>query len=133
MSFLERLGKKEGAEEAKPIFAGRKNSTSDDQYQELNLEIHQRIVNEMNMEQQQMLMNGQQDRREVEAVISGYCSRVLDENPFAVPHGERAAIVADVLDEILGLGPIEPLLKDETVAVAALCLKQHTAGKYYKE
>lgn len=115
MSLLERLGKKEGAEEAKPIFAGRKNSTSDDQYQELKLEIHQRIVNEMNMEQQQMLMNGQQDRREVEAVISGYCSRVLDENPFAVPRGERAAIVADVLDEILGLGPIEPLLKDETV------------------
>nr|WP_092075030.1 CpaF family protein [Dendrosporobacter quercicolus]NSL49995.1 CpaF family protein [Dendrosporobacter quercicolus DSM 1736]SDN27884.1 pilus assembly protein CpaF [Dendrosporobacter quercicolus] len=115
MSLLERLGKKNGMEEAKPIFAGRKTSSSDDQYQELKLEIHQRIVSEMNVEQQQVLMNSQQDRREVETVIAEYCSRVLDENPFVVPRGDRAAIAADVLDEILGLGPIEPLLKDETV------------------
>ena len=32
-----------------------------------------------------------------------------------VPRGERARIVADICDEILGLGPIEPLLKDETI------------------
>lgn len=115
MSLLERLGKKEGLEEAKPIFAGRKNSSTDDQYQELKLDIHRRIVDEMNMEQQQILMNSQQDRREIEGIIAEYCNRVLDENPFAVPRGDRTAIVADLLDEMLGLGPIEPLLKDETV------------------
>jgi pilus assembly protein CpaF len=115
MSLLERLGKKEGLEESKPIFAGRKNSSTDDQYQELKLDIHRRIVDEMNMEQQQILMNGQQERREIEGIIAEYCNRVLDENPFAVPRGDRTAIVADLLDEMLGLGPIEPLLKDETV------------------
>lgn len=115
MSLLERLGKKEGLEESKPIFAGRKSSSTDDQYQELKLDIHRRIVDEMNMEQQQILMNGQQDRREIEGIIAEYCNRVLDENPFAVPRGDRTAIVADLLDEMLGLGPIEPLLKDETV------------------
>ncbi|EIW20447.1 MULTISPECIES: CpaF family protein [Pelosinus] len=115
MSLLERLGKKEGLEESKPIFAGRKNSSTDDQYQELKLDIHRRIVDEMNIEQQQILMNGQQDRREIEGIIAEYCNRVLDENPFAVPRGDRTAIVADLLDEMLGLGPIEPLLKDETV------------------
>jgi pilus assembly protein CpaF len=115
MSLLERLGKKEGMEEAKPIFAGRKNSSTEDQYQELKLEIHRRIVDEMNVEQQRILINGQQDRREIESIIAEYCNRVLDENPFAVPRGDRAAIVADLLDEVLGLGPIEPLLKDETV------------------
>jgi pilus assembly protein CpaF len=60
-------------------------------------------------------MSGQQDRREIEAIIAEYCNRVLDENPFAIPRGDRAAIVADVLDEMLGLGPVEPLLKDETI------------------
>lgn len=115
MSLLERLGKREGLEESKPIFAGRKNSSTDDQYQELKLDIHRRIVDEMNIEQQQILMNGQQDRREIESIIAEYCNRVLDENPFAVPRGDRTAIVADLLDEMLGLGPIEPLLKDETV------------------
>ncbi len=115
MSLLERLGKREGLEESKPIFAGRKNSSTDDQYQELKLDIHRRIVDEMNIEQQQILMNGQQDRREIEGIIAEYCNRVLDENPFAVPRGDRTAIVADLLDEMLGLGPIETLLKDETV------------------
>ena len=34
---------------------------------------------------------------------------------MSIPRGERARIVADICDEILGLGPIEPLLKDETI------------------
>ncbi len=115
MSLLERLGKKEGSDEPKRIFAGRRNSSAEDQYQELKLEIHRRIVDEMSVEQQQLLTDGQQNRSEVESIIAEYSNRVLDNNLFAVPRGNRTAIVADVLDEMLGLGPIEPLLKDETV------------------
>ena len=115
MSLLERLGKKEGLDEPKRIFAGRRNSSAEDQYQELKLEIHRRIVDEMSLEQQQLLTNGQQNRSEVENIIAEYSNRVLDNNLFTVPRGSRTAIVADVLDEMLGLGPIEPLLKDETV------------------
>ena len=54
-------------------------------------------------------------QEEVEELISAYCQRVLDDNPMSIPRGERARIVADICDEILGLGPIEPLLKDETI------------------
>jgi pilus assembly protein CpaF len=115
MSLLKRLGKPEGLEEPKPIFGERKSSSAEDKYQELKLEIHRRIVDDMSIEQQRVLMSGQQDRREIEAIIAEYCNRVLDENPFAIPRGDRAAIVADVLDEMLGLGPVEPLLKDETI------------------
>lgn len=115
MSLLKRLGKHEGLEEPRPIFAERKNSSDENQYQEVKLEIHRRIVDEINIEQQRILMSGQQDRREIESIIAEYCNRVLDENPFILPRGDRAAIVADVLDEMLGLGPIEPLLKDETI------------------
>ena len=115
MSLLERLGKKTGMEEPKPIFAGRKETAVQDQYQELKLDIHRRIVDEMNREEQQVLTDGRRDRREVEGIISQYCNRVLDENPFVIPRGDRTLIVAEVLDEILGLGPVEPLLKDETV------------------
>ena len=113
--LLERLGKKDGWDEKKPIFAGRKTGAAEDHYQEMKMEIHRRIVDEMNIDQQKILTSGQQDRRELEAIIATSCNRVLDDNPFAVPRGERTAIVADVLDEMLGLGPIEPLLKDETV------------------
>jgi len=115
MSLLERLGKKEGLDEPKQIFASRKNEATEDQYQELKLDIHRRIVDEMDREQQEILTRGQQDRAEVERIISEYCNRVLDENPFVVPRGDRSSIVVDLLDEMLGFGPIEPLLKDETI------------------
>lgn len=115
MSLLERLGKKEGLDEPKQIFASRKNEATEDQYQELKLDIHRRIVDEMDREQQEILTSGHQDRAEVERIISEYCNRVLDENPFVVPRGDRSSIVVDLLDEMLGFGPIEPLLKDETI------------------
>jgi pilus assembly protein CpaF len=118
MSLLERLGRPEGVEAPKPIFAERKSEVTEDEYQGIKLEIHRRIVDEMSAEQQELLTSAQQDsttRQEIEDVITEYCNRVLAENPFAVPRGDRSSIVADVRDEMLGLGPIEPLLKDETI------------------
>jgi len=112
------LGRPEGVEAPKPIFAERKSEVTEDEYQGIKLEIHRRIVDEMSAEQQELLTSAQQDsttRQEIEDVITEYCNRVLAENPFAVPRGDRSSIVADVRDEMLGLGPIEPLLKDETI------------------
>lgn len=114
--LLERLGKPDAWEEQKPIFAGRKTEVVENHYQDVKMEIHRRLVDEMNIDQQKRLTSGQQDRRELEAMIVSSCNRVLDANPFVIPRGERSAIVADVLDEVLGLGPIEPLLKDESVS-----------------
>ncbi|MGL5268951.1 MAG: CpaF family protein [Selenomonadaceae bacterium] len=114
--LLQRLGRAEDIEDApKPIFAARKESPGEDEYQQLKLEIHRRIVDEMDLAQQRQLTSGEQDRKEVEGIIGEYCNNVLEENPFAVPRADRQDIVSDVLDEILGLGPIEPLLKDESV------------------
>ena len=117
-TLVKRLGKLPEQDIPKKIFSTReKNVTINegDQYRTLKLEIHHRIVTEMNVEQQQLLTRGGQDRNTVEQVISSYCNRVIDENPFVVPRGDRQAIINDVIDEILGLGPIEPLLKDDTV------------------
>ena len=114
--LLQRLGRSEEIDEPKAIFADRRESVGDeDEYQQLKLEIHRRIVDEMDLAQQRQLTSGEQDRKEVEGIIGEYCNNVLEENPFAVPRADRQDIVSDVLDEILGLGPIEPLLKDESV------------------
>lgn len=116
MSLLERLGRPEGQQDVqKPIFAERKMAEDEDAYQDLKLMIHRRIVDEMTPEEQQILSRREQDPQQVENLIENYCQRVIDENPFAVPRGERAKIVSDIRDEMLGLGPIEPLLKDETI------------------
>ena len=87
-----------------------------DRYQELKLEIHRRIVDEMNPEEQLVLTRGERSREEVTAIITAYCQRVLEDSPLVVPRGERIQIVSDICDEILGLGPIEPLLKNESIS-----------------
>ena len=120
MSLLERLGRPAGldVDEPKQIFAERKNEVTEDAYQAIKLKIHRRIVDEMTAEEQQLLAHGKADdgsASKVDAVIANYCQRVLDENPFAVPRGERSRIISEVRDEMLGLGPIEPMLKDDTV------------------
>ncbi len=114
--LLERLGCPAGEPiQQKPIFGRRQAEAKEDNYQELKLAIHRRIVDEMTEAEQQFLTSNSHTRAEVEELISAYCQRVLDDNPMSIPRGERARIVADICDEILGLGPIEPLLKDETI------------------
>ena len=114
--LLERLGRPAGEPiQQKTIFGRRQAEAKEDNYQELKLAIHRRIVDEMSDQEQQFLASSNHTRAEVEELISSYCQRVLDDNPMNVPRGERARIVADICDEILGLGPIEPLLKDETI------------------
>ena len=114
--LLERLGRPAGEPiQQKVIFGRRQAEAKEDSYQELKLAIHRRIVDEMSDQEQQFLSSNNHTRAEVEELISSYCQRVLDDNPMNVPRGERARIVADICDEILGLGPIEPLLKDESI------------------
>lgn len=115
--LLERLGRPAGEPiHQKIIFGKRQAEAKEDNYQELKLAIHRRIVDEMSPEEQQFLSSNTHTRAEVEEVISSFCQRVLDDNPMNnVPRGERARIVTDICDEILGLGPIEPLLKDESI------------------
>jgi len=114
--LLERLGRPAGEPiQQKTIFGRKQAEAKEDNYQELKLAIHRRIVDEMSDQEQQFLASNNHTRAEVEELISSYCQRVLDDNPMNVPRGERARIVADICDEILGLGPIEPLLKDETI------------------
>lgn len=114
--LLERLGRPAGEPiQQKTIFGRRQAEAKEDNYQELKLAIHRRIVDEMSDQEQQFLASNNHTRAEVEELISSYCQRVLDDNPMNVPRGERARIVADICDEIMGLGPIEPLLKDESI------------------
>lgn len=115
MTLLERLGRKaELKAEEKSIFAGRTAKVQSDSYQKVKNTIHRRVVDEMAAEHQQDLDAGL-SRKELETIISGYVERALEDNPLVISRSERKRLVADICDEMLGLGPIEPLLKDSTV------------------
>lgn len=117
MSLLERLGQSGKEERTVNVrFSKQKELVSFDPYQEIKIRIHRRIVEDMGVEQQLLLTNASTNRRELEQIVVGFCNQVIAENPFAVPRRERAHIISDMVDEVLGLGPIEPLLKQESIS-----------------
>ena len=116
MKLLERLGRKEGQEQGRnPSFVNKNTQFTDEGYQRIKQEVHRRIVDEMTQEQHQVIDVANPSRDQVETLITDYVERVLEANPFVVPRGERARLISDICDEILGLGPIEPYLKDDSV------------------
>ncbi len=52
---------------------------------------------------------------DVHSKIKAIVDQVIDANGFAVARDERLRLLDSVLSEITGFGPIEPLLRDETI------------------
>ncbi len=52
---------------------------------------------------------------EVRASVAELVDRVISQHQFAVTREERLRLVAETVHEITGLGPLEPLLADETI------------------
>lgn len=115
MILLEKLGRGDCPNVQVQIFAAISNDVADTAYQSIKKTVHRRLVAEMSPQEQMVLSAVHQDAAQVEQVIGNYVEKVLEENPFAVPVSERSKIVSDLKDEMLGLGPIEVLLKDPTV------------------
>lgn len=57
------------------------------------------------------------DRRELVGIVDD----LLDEERRILPEAARAELVAAVVDEALGLGPLEPLLRDPRVTEVMVC------------
>ena len=115
LTLLEKLGRGNQPNVQVQIFATISSETVDNDYQTIKQSVHKIIVEQMTPTEQMVLSDVQQDAAEVEQVIGNYVDKVLEDNPFAVPVSERGRIVSDLRDEMLGLGPIESLLKDPSI------------------
>jgi pilus assembly protein CpaF len=81
------------------------------EYQELKFTLHRKLVDKINLEALATIDN-QRVRSEVrQALIS-----LLDSEPTLLSAIEKQQISDEVLDEVFGLGPLEPLLQDPTIS-----------------
>ena len=55
-------------------------------------------------------------REDSEGKIRSVASSLIAESGVELSADEREAILGDLLDEVFGLGPLEPLLRDKTVS-----------------
>src|SRR5271169_2562807 len=91
--------------------AGKPKGTLKPEYQELKFTLHRKLVDKINLEALATIDN-QRVRSEVrQAVIS-----LIDSEPTLLSSLEKKQISDEVLDEVFGLGPLEPLLQDPTIS-----------------
>jgi pilus assembly protein CpaF len=81
-----------------------------DLHTDLKVELHQRLLDLINLSALENM-----SREQIEDEVGDIVLEELDKQRHALNHAERRKLVDDVLDELLGLGPIEPLLKDNTI------------------
>jgi len=80
-------------------------------YQDLKVHIHRALLDRLNLEMMQNL-SPERLREELRSMVE----RVLDEDNLVINDIERRSLVRDIQYEMLGLGPLEPLLADPTVS-----------------
>ncbi len=80
-------------------------------YQEMKTEIHRDLLNKVDLEKVATVRD-ERTRRQVFAVIQDLVANL--KTPLSGPEKERLSL--EVLDEVFGLGPLEPLLQDPTIS-----------------
>ncbi|WP_219892827.1 CpaF family protein [Aquisediminimonas profunda] len=85
-------------------------SANDNINMALKVEIHRQLLDLINLS----ALEGM-SRQQVEEEVGEIVHEQLALQKHALNLEERRQLVSDVLDELLGLGPLEPLLKDPTI------------------
>ena len=80
------------------------------QYLELRSQVHRKLLNRLNLE-----ALAQTERARAENEIRALLGQLLAEENTPISLSERETLFGEVLDDVFGLGPLEPLLRDRSV------------------
>jgi len=79
-------------------------------YEELKAKVHQRVIELLDLTVASAMAEEQLAQE-----LGHLVEQILQEGKVALNQRERGQMVQDILHEINGLGPLEPLLKDHTI------------------
>ncbi len=95
---------------AAEVVAADKEKRRKERLQELKVELHKRLLENLNLAALESATESN-----LKAEIASIASEALDEMSVALTKDDRAILNQELYDEVMGLGPLEPLLKDDTV------------------
>lgn len=82
-----------------------------ERYFELKTRVHQKLLSILNMDALKAV-----SRERLRGEVQGVVERILQQDRLPITLGDRDRLVEEILDEVFGLGPLEPLLKDPTIS-----------------
>src|SRR6478735_8146293 len=80
------------------------------QYLDLRTSVHRKLLNRLNLE-----ALAQVDRARAEAEIRTLLGQLVAEESIPISLTEREMLFSEILDDVFGLGPLEPLLRDPSI------------------
>src|SRR6476661_1253745 len=91
--------------------AGRLSSQAPvrESFRDVKFRIQNRVIQDLDPKLD--LSNQVEVRRQIEEIFG----KVIEEEGLALTRAERVRMLEQITDEIVGLGPLEPLLRDETI------------------
>ncbi|MBV8731169.1 MAG: CpaF family protein [Acidobacteriia bacterium] len=81
------------------------------EYQELKFTLHRKLLDQINLDALASIDN---DR--IRAEVRQAVRALVDAEPTPLTASEKYVIAEEVLNEVFGLGPLEPLLQDPTIS-----------------
>ena len=85
--------------------------TARQQYLDLKASVHRKLLNRLNLE---ALANA--DRARAESEIRTLLTELLSQEGTPNSLGERETLFGELVDDVFGLGPLEPLLRDPSIS-----------------
>jgi pilus assembly protein CpaF len=83
-------------------------------------EIHRTLISKLDLEKLSRVNSGQ-----ARQVVAGIVKEIIAEQRVPLNYDEQEKIQADLLDEVFGLGPLEPLLRDAKISDILVNDKDH--------
>src|SRR5438094_384460 len=81
------------------------------EYQELKFTLHKKLLDRINLEALSS-MASERVRAEIRAAVA----KLVEEEKTPLSLVEKDRVIEEILDEVFGLGPLEPLLQDPTIS-----------------
>jgi pilus assembly protein CpaF len=100
-----------GAPPAAPARASGESRLESQQFQQVKQRVHRRLLERLNLSNLEKT-----DRETVVDTIRKVVHDLLTQDMVPLNFDEREILIGQVLDEIFGLGPLEPLIQDPTIS-----------------
>ncbi|MFC1610199.1 CpaF family protein [Myxococcota bacterium] len=112
MALKERLQRmREGLDTPSSSSATTWTDAQPDAYHDIKAELHRRLIDKLDLKTLEKLST-----EEIRSELRSILSSIVSDSEVPLNRAERERMIQELIDEVTGLGPLEPLLRDSSIS-----------------